>query len=248
MESDFVMDGKRKCEGCNTFFFIESFFKHLSHSKKCSGAFDELNKKSEVSKVKNLKGLHESKKRTKPPMLSTENRACEGCGKQFSDVSFFKHVSHSKKCKAAYGDRWEEIKKQKRLETKSRYYYKDQVKWQKISKENMKKLRAEDRSKDNAKMMKAMKNVSCLHSVKCKGCDESFMSNKILKHISQVDECFAKYKEEDLNLLKKMAKDRKNETKTKWRDDHQHQIKDQGKYRYDFYKDNIKSSYTKKIL
>ena len=110
----------------------------------------------------------------------------------------------------------------------------------------MKKLRAEDRSKDNEKFMKDMKKVSCLHVVKCKGCDESFMSNKILKHISQVDECFTKYEEEDLNLLKKMAKDRKNETETNWREDHPSQVIDQEKYRHDFYKDKIKSSYKKK--
>ena len=79
MESDFVQDEKRKCEGCDKFFFIESFFKHISHSKKCRGAFDELNKKSEVSNMKNLKESPETKTNAKP-ILSAENRVCEGCG------------------------------------------------------------------------------------------------------------------------------------------------------------------------
>ena len=247
MESDLVKNEKMKCEGCDTFFFIESFFKHVSHSKRCRWVFDEANKKSEVSNMKNMKEFHENKKKTKP-ISRTKNRACEGCGKQFTDVSFFKHVSHSKKCKAAYGDGWEKMKRQRRLETTSRYYYKNQEMKQNISKENMKKLRAEDRSKQNRKMMKDMKEVSSLHIVKCKGCNESFMSNKILKHISQVDECFTKYKEKDLNLLKNIAKDRKHETVTMWRKDHQSQVIAQEEYRYDFFKDNIKSNYEKKDI
>ena len=250
-ESDFVMDGRRKCEGCNNFFFVESFYKHLSHSKKCSSALDEENKKSEVSNMKNLKELDKSKKKIKPT-LSSESKVCDGCKKPFTNESLLRHVSHSKKCKSIYGaEKLELMKRDKRCETNSKYYQKNQEQWKKYLpkvRENMKKIRAEERASNIKKSLKDFNAFSNLHVVNCKGCDGSFMSNKILKHISQVDECFSKYGKEDLNLLEKLAKDRKHETETKWREKHLGQVVDQEIYRYDFYKDKIKSSYKKKDI
>ena len=250
MKSDFVKNLKRKCDGCNTFFFAESFHKHLSHSKKCSDALDEDNKKSEVSKMKNLNRLKTIKKPTR--IQSSETTICEGCQKPFKIKSLLKHVSHSKKCKSIYGPKKFEIMKQdKRCETNSKYYRKNQENLKKYLpkvRENMRKLRAEERERDIKESLKDIDPGSNLHVVNCKGCDGSFMSNKILKHISQADECFNKYDQKDLSLLEKMAKDRKHETEEKWRQDNLSQVIDQEKYRYDFYKDKIKSGYKKKDI
>ena len=120
MDSDFVKDGKRQCEGCQKFFFIESFYRHVSHSKKCSSAYDVISKESEVNAMKNRKKFDESKKKTKP-IFNSESKVCDGCKKVFTNDSFFKHVSHAKKCKEAYGDKWEKMKRQKRQETTGKY-------------------------------------------------------------------------------------------------------------------------------
>ena len=53
---------------------------------------------------------------------------CEGCGQLLHTDTFFKHASHSKKCKEAYGPRLEIMKKEKRKEVKSFSYKKNKEK------------------------------------------------------------------------------------------------------------------------
>ena len=53
---------------------------------------------------------------------------CEGCGQLLHNDTFFKHASHSKKCKEAYGPRLEIMKKEKRKEVKSFSYKKNKEK------------------------------------------------------------------------------------------------------------------------
>ena len=46
---------------------------------------------------------------------------CKGCSKLFDHNTILKHVSHSKKCKAAYGESYEQLKKVRALEQKRQY-------------------------------------------------------------------------------------------------------------------------------
>ena len=53
---------------------------------------------------------------------------CEGCGQLLRKDIFYKHASHSKKCKEAYGSRLEAMKKEKRQEVRFHSYQKNKEK------------------------------------------------------------------------------------------------------------------------
>ena len=45
---------------------------------------------------------------------------CEGCGKSLNIDSFLKHVGRAKKCKNYYGERYEKMKKARKLDTEQK--------------------------------------------------------------------------------------------------------------------------------
>ena len=53
---------------------------------------------------------------------------CIGCGEHFLNETFYRHVSHSKKCKEAYGDQWPIILKAKRKKHDENMYKKTKEK------------------------------------------------------------------------------------------------------------------------
>ena len=52
--------------------------------------------------------------------ISDSNETCKGCKRQFAENSLLRHVGKAKKCKAAYGDDYELLKKEKTLAYKAR--------------------------------------------------------------------------------------------------------------------------------
>ena len=55
-----------------------------------------------------------------------ENEKCDGCQEVFPNSMFYRHVSHTKSCKEAYGERWPQMMKTKRMNYEKQKYKKRQ--------------------------------------------------------------------------------------------------------------------------
>ena len=137
----------KTCEGCGKVCEdIEIFFRHVSHAKKCKNAYGERyqtmkdERKIEVARKRNSStDVHEAKKEAKEKGCTLEQALedmiedgymikCEGCEQFLHTDTFFKHASHSKRCKEVYGPRLEAMKKEKRREVKAFSYKRNQEK------------------------------------------------------------------------------------------------------------------------
>ena len=103
-------------------------------------------------------------------------KQCEGCFKFLQIKSFFKHVTNSQLCRNVYGDRWNEIVKERRKQIQRNSYIK------------------------NRKFKKDTPDPQ----IKCKGCNHEFPLSSILKHIYNLSnkDCKIKYSDEELSSLK----------------------------------------------
>ena len=115
------------CKECGKSIKQQHFFNHVSNSKKCKEAYGEdFIKNHKISNQKYHMKNYISKQNNK--LIEEFNAAndsddedndleemvfkCNGCKIDFIRERFFKHVSHAKKCKAAYSDEeWKNMMK-----------------------------------------------------------------------------------------------------------------------------------------
>ena len=231
-----VKKNSKTCDGCDITFVTESFLKHLSHSAKCKKAYGEdwhqlLKEKSETSSEKSID-------KNKIILSNDETKEiCEGCQKPFQPTAILKHVSHSKKCKAAYGSKFDEMKKEKESAKLKKYYQKNRDKILQSSNNYYKKHSAEDR-KTTFKILSSRpkKEIQSETSVQCFGCKSIYGRNSILKHLAKAKRCYDFYSEEDLNSLKEESKVEWKMNVYEWQKEQKGEIAAQKSYRYKFFK------------
>ena len=147
-----------ECEGCKTPFVQKDFFRHVSHNKKCKDTYGEeryrdmrkerikdINRKSQAlsRKKDNDVDIEETKDNFEESGIDWDEALeigtvmkCEGCDQTFFGGTFYKHVSHTKKCKDAYGARFELMKKENRRIIRSISYNKNSEKARKYHSDN----------------------------------------------------------------------------------------------------------------
>ena len=138
----------KNCEGCGKYCKdVETFFRHVSHAKKCQDAYGERyqtmrnERRNEVERRKNQsyrpynRDLKDATKEAKEKDCTLEEMIeddymikCEGCNQLLHTDTFFRHASRAKRCKEAYGPRLEAMKKEKRRDVKAFSYKKNQAK------------------------------------------------------------------------------------------------------------------------
>ena len=176
-------DNFKCCEGCKEKFEdVETFFRHVSHAKKCKNVYgeryqimrDDRQKEVQRKKQQNLSRIqHESNLEDIKAEFEEEGESledleedgylikCEGCNQLLQTDTFFRHASRSKKCKAAYGERLEIMKIEKRKKVKQKNYRKHKVEYNEKSKnyssknkesiaETKRKTHLDNISKENA--------------------------------------------------------------------------------------------------
>ena len=136
MQEEEIKSNNQCCEGCNeTYEDVETFFRHVSHAKKCKAIYgerfekmrDERKKEVGRKKVQKFRSLqHETNLKDEEEACETDGGSlndliddgymikCEGCNQILQTDTFFKHASHAQKCKAVYGERLEIMKTEKR--------------------------------------------------------------------------------------------------------------------------------------
>ena len=149
-----------ECEGCKTPFVQKDFFRHVSHNKKCKDTYGEeryrdmrkerikdINRKSQAlsRKKDNDVDIEETKENFEESGIDWDEALeigtvikCEGCDQTFFGGTFYKHVSHTKKCKDAYGARFELMKKENRRIIRHMSYKKNSEKAKKYHSDNKK--------------------------------------------------------------------------------------------------------------
>ena len=128
---------KLECEACKKTFDRENFFRHLSHAKKCKDFYgderynvlkkekrkeNEKDSKAEARKWANFDDMVLEQKIAEENGENWEELheigymlKCEGCDESYLTDTFFKHISHSKRCKEVLGkEKFELMKKEKR--------------------------------------------------------------------------------------------------------------------------------------
>ena len=85
---------------------------------------------------------------------------CEGCDQTFFGGTFYKHVSHTKKCKDAYGARFELMKKENRRIIRSISYNKNSEKARKYHLDNKESRNSRKKQRYNEDKEKELKQRS----------------------------------------------------------------------------------------
>ena len=140
-----------ECEGCKKTFKIQKFFRHLSHAQKCKDSYGyerynvlKKERRKDIDRVSRA----EARKWANFDDMAIEQKIaeengenweelheigfmlkCEGCDESYSTDTFFKHISHSKRCKEVMGkEKFELMKKEKRKMVRSQSYKNNLVK------------------------------------------------------------------------------------------------------------------------
>ena len=93
---------------------------------------------------------------------------CEGCEEEFEDDNFLRHISKNKACKEKYGERFEEMKKEKKKLVKKKCL------------KNAKRQSWNEQAKELSEEP---------DSLKCEGCGENFLHDRFFKHVSHTKSC-----------------------------------------------------------
>ena len=135
------------------------------------------------------------------------NPICEGCKEEFEDDTILKHITKSKPCKEKYGERFEEMKKERRKLVKEKFLKNtNRHRWN----EQAKELTGED---------------AVLDDLKCEGCGENFLHDRFFKHVSHTKSCkevygdrfeaMKKEKRSFIDAMKNKRRKEKNQDKKK---------------------------------
>ena len=228
-----VKNNSKTCDGCA--FVMESFLKHLSHSPKCQNIYG----KDKLQSLKQNKKLGNSSKGSIDESNNVNNEEtpeiCDGCHKPFQPTAILKHVSHSKKCKAAYGNRFEEMKKKKESAKMKKYYQKNREKI----------LKSEEDKVETFKILSSRpkKELQSETSIQCFGCKSIYGKNSILKHLAKAKRCYDQYSEEELNSIKENSKMKWKTNVNEWQKEHKGEVAAQKAYRYKYFKKSITDDY-----
>ena len=160
---------------------------------------------------------------------------CDGCHKPFQPTAILKHVSHSKKCKAAYGNRFEEMKKKKEGAKMKKYYQKNREKI----------LKSEEDKEETFKILSSRpkKELQSETFIQCLGCKSIYGKNSILKHLAKAKRCYDQYSEEELNSIKENSKMKWKTNVNEWQKEHKGEVAAQKAYRYKYFKKSITDDY-----
>ena len=243
-----VKNNSKTCDGCGITFVTESFFKHLSHSAKCKKVYGEdwhkLLKQNKKPEISSEGSIDKNKVILKEPSSEETLEICKGCQKEFQPTAVLKHVSHSKKCKAVYGSRFDEMKKEKESAKLKKYYQKNRDKILQSSNNYYKKHSAEDKE-TTFKILSSRpkKEILSETSVQCFGCKSIYGRNSILKHLAKAKRCYDLYSEEDLNSLKGESKMEWKMNVYEWQKEQKGEIVAQKSYRYKFFKKTVKADH-----
>ena len=113
------------CKECGKSIKQRHFFNHVSNSKKCKEAYGEdfikeHKKSNQRCHMKNYTNRQNNKliwdyQDNSDSDVEGLVLKCNGCKVEFTSERFFRHVSHAKKCKAAYtDDEWNDMMKDNR--------------------------------------------------------------------------------------------------------------------------------------
>ena len=168
-----------ECEGCKTSFDEKDFFRHVSHNKKCKDVYGgeryqnmrkerikDINRKSQAlsRKKDNEFYIEGTKENFEESGIDWEEALeigtvikCEGCDQTFFGGTFYKHVSHARKCKDAYGARFELMKKENRRTIRRISYKKNSEEAKKYHSDNKESRNSRKRQRYNEEKEEELK-------------------------------------------------------------------------------------------
>ena len=136
---------------------MQKFFRHLSHAKKCKESYGD--ERYNVIKKERRKDIDRVSRAEATKWASFDDLAleqkiaeengdnweqfhenglilkCEGCDESYFTDTFFKHISHSKRCKEILGEeKFESMKKEKRKMVRHQNYKNNEVKYKEKAK------------------------------------------------------------------------------------------------------------------
>ena len=134
----------------------------------------------------------------------TSKTQCKVCEKDCTVSTIFKHVSHSKSCKAEYSDEeiqaFKKSKKQRDLDFKNRKY-----------EPSKRRARYLEQRKQSTNNLKAGKILLPAVTTRCKRCNVVFEKSTILKHIVHSKSCKVLYSKEEIQSFRNWTRERKQE-------------------------------------
>ena len=210
-----------ECEGCKKPFEMQKFFRHLSHAKKCKNSYGEerykvlINERrmdnDRVSRAEKRKWANFDDMAIEQKIAEEDGDyweefhengfilKCEGCDESFFTDKFFKHVSHSKRCKEAIGkEKFELMKKEKRKMVRSYSYKKNEIKYKEKAKISYSKNK--ETKNDRKKEKYNEKRQEILKELEIKKKEEAVESPRISRKITRAD--FEKYSGHELAMWK----------------------------------------------
>lgn len=190
---------KLECEGCKKTFDREKFFKHLSHAKNCKNVYgderynvlknqkrkeNDKDSRADARKWANFEDMVlEQKIAEENGENWKENHEiglllkCDGCDENYFTDTFFKHISHSKRCKEVLGkEKFELMKKEKRKMVRHQSYKKNEAKRKdeakiyhsthKQTRNDKKKEKYNEKREENLKQLQIMKKEAAIKAGK----------------------------------------------------------------------------------